>query len=329
MTDFASKLSPLAFWWLPPAALFLELAFVHPLRLPHPVRAIGWLADRLEGPARRLPFPVLAGAAALAVVLAVAGIAAGLLISLPGLLGLAAALYAGSAALALGCLAREGQKALESVKSGNLDEARRAVGMLVSRDTSGLEEQPLYRTLAETLAENFNDAFVAPFFWLLWAGPVGVWAYKAASTMDSMWGYKNERWLLLGRASARLDDVLAFVPARISALLLCLTARGFADFAFSRAAWKRMGEDARRMSSPNAGWPMAAAAWIYAARMGGPAVYHGTAVEKPRLGPEAGEWNAEKVERLIRHIRFAGLAGGWSLWALWAAAWPAFSRAAF
>ncbi len=324
MTGVFHAFDPLSFWWLPPAALVLDLAFGDPRLLPHPVQGVGFLANRLEDPARSLPFPVLAGGLVLVLVLCAAGGAAALLVSLPSFWGTAGALYAGWSALALGSLVREGRKALACIERGTLEEARSSVQMLVSRDVSTLERDGLYRTLAETLGENFNDAFVAPFFWLLCSGPAGVWVYKAASTMDSMWGYRNERWLLLGRVSARLDDVLAFIPARLSALLLCLTARlvplprhvpGPVGTARSfRQLWSVIRRDALRMQSPNAGWPMAASAWLHGARMGGPAVYHGKLVEKPRLGPESGAWDARTVESLLRHVRLAGICGGLVMW---------------
>ncbi|NHZ47329.1 CobD/CbiB family cobalamin biosynthesis protein, partial [Nitratidesulfovibrio liaohensis] len=290
-------------------------------------------------------------------VLAVMAVAGGVALAVWGLvrlpvlapwLGALVAVYFAWAGLALGSLLREGRRTLHAIEHGTLDEARTAVSMLVSRDTAQLDRPDLRRALAETLAENFNDGFVAPFFWLLLGGPAGLWGYKAVSTMDSMWGYRTEEWCDLGRACARLDDVLAWVPARLSALFLWLSA----PLAKVRGGWQgfgRMARDARSMESPNAGWPMSAAAWLHGAPMGGPTPYFGVVKHKPVLGPRPSgnvlgstvadacgtastsapasasasafacgptpAWNAERLEGLLRHLRVAGLVAAGCLWA--------------
>ncbi|MDL2307499.1 cobalamin biosynthesis protein [Desulfovibrio sp. OttesenSCG-928-C06] len=202
-----------------------------------------------------------------------------------------------------------GSARAESVESPELLEARRAVSMLVSRDVSRLDKTSLYRTLAETLSENFTDAFVAPFFWLLAGGPLALWLYKCVSTADSRWGYMHEPWTLRGRAGARLDDVLAYIPARLSALFLYWSmyprvASGGSGVSWP--GWKILRQDAQKMESPNAGWSMAAVAWLHGAFMGGPAVYAGKVKQKPVLGP-AGNWDGVKIDALLRHLRRAGL----------------------
>jgi adenosylcobinamide-phosphate synthase len=227
--------------------------------------------------------------------------------------GLLCAVYFAWTGLALGELLREGRRALDLTDRGGLAQARSAVQMLVTRDTSAMERTDLRRTLAETLSENFNDAFVAPFFWLLLTGPAGLWAYKAVSTLDSLWGYKTEQWLFFGRAAARADDCLAFLPARLCAFFLYLTA--FLPRKTSVwPGWRQVAREAGRMASPNAGWPMATAAWLHGAGMGGQAVYHGLIVQKPLLGPQGRVWEREDVLGLIRHLRLAGIAGAVLLW---------------
>lgn len=297
--------------WLPLAAFILDILLGDPRFLPHPVRLIGLgldaLRPRVLGAARQR----LAGALGLGAVLAAAGFGVWLLVHAPGLLGTVFALYFAYAGLAFGCLLREGAAAARAIESGSLDEARRAVGLLVSRDVSALERPALYKTLAESLSENFNDAFVAPFFWLCLGGPVLLWFYKAASTADSMWGYRHEPWTRAGWAAARLDDVLAFVPARLSMLFLWL---GAAD----KALWPGLAlvvRDARRMESPNAGWSMSAAAWLHGAGMGGSAVYAGAVKDKPLLGPAGTSWDYEKIGALLTHLRRSGLVCALALWA--------------
>jgi adenosylcobinamide-phosphate synthase len=329
--------------FIPPLALILDLLLADPRRLPHPVGGIARLAALLEAPARAAPDPKLAGVLALAAILLLTGSLAALLIRLPWLLGPACALYLAWAGLALGGLLREGRAALRDVQAAMqqpcteqpasqtapnpaLERARRSVGMLVSRDTSNMDPPNLCRSLAESISENFNDAFVAPWFWLCLGGPVGLWLYKAASTMDSLWGYKTEAWRQLGWASARLDDVLAYLPARLAFLLLLLTAAAQRLYAGRSAAPhakpKRLPvlpglptlrlavTQAKSVDSPNAGWPMSAAAWLFNGRCGGPTPYHGLLVDKPRLGPEQGAWTPENTAALLHHVRLSGILGG-------------------
>lgn len=324
--------------WIPPLALALDIALADPRGLPHPVSAIGKLADLLEPPARRLGAlcgrPVLVGGLALVAVCLVSGGLAALLTRLPFVLGTLASLYLAWAGLALGSLIRQGDRALKAVYGAEadpslLEAARGHVQMLVSRDTSSMNADDLYRSLAESLSENLNDAFTAPFFWLCLTGPAGLWIYKAVSTLDSMWGYTNERWQHLGKASARADDVLAFVPARLCVALMLITAwvqnlpglfsakgkeerkQGLTGF-LSLPGWPGWNEIARqagRMESPNAGWPMAAAAWLFDGRSGGPTPYEGAIKNKPLLGPDTGRWTAENCARLLAHARAAGIVG--------------------
>ena len=319
---------PAALWWLPLAAVALDLIIGDPPRLPHPVRAIAWLANKLEHILRSKLEALDAGAAGTALVLAASGGVAALALLLPKAAALGAWLYLSFAGLALGQLLREGKKALRLLEAADaeaasanvaddapaLRAARAAVQQLVSRDVSESGRSALAKTLAETLSENLNDAFVAPFFWLMLGGPVGLWLYKAASTLDSMWGYPHEPWTRFGRVAANLDDVLAFVPARLTALVLRLSA----PLCSTRGAWpgwSAVAAQARSMASPNAGWPMAACAWLHAAPMGGAAVYAGVVKQKPHLGPSTGAWDAPALSRLLCHVRAAGLLAAALLWA--------------
>lgn len=319
-------------FWLPPLAFLLDLFFADPPRLPHPVQGVGLLADRLEAPARKLPRPVLAGGLVLAFLLLAVFCIVQLLLSLPFFLNALAAVWLAWSGLALGGLLRESKAALAAIRAAEnsmarsgdpgaaaLARARSSVQMLVSRDTSAMDVDDLYRSLGETISENCNDAFVAPYFWLCLGGPVALWLYKTVSTMDSMWGYQNERWRDLGKASARLDDVLVYIPARLSVLLLLCAARlrrlwaartgdndspVLPDLSWSLRA---MAGQARRCASPNAGWPMAAAAWLFNGRCGGLTPYDGKMVEKPLLGPAQGKWQAANIAALISLVQLAGV----------------------
>lgn len=317
--SFADLFFPLtdltACWLVPALAVILDALIGDPPKWPHPVRLIGALCAFAEPLARRLPVPErLAGGVAVCFVLTATWVAARLLPAFPAVVACIFAVYLSFAGLALGQLLREGNAARVLLEQNDIEGARAAVGMLVSRDVSQSDRPELCRVLAETLAENLNDAFVAPFFWLTVGGPVGLWLYKAASTMDSLWGYPHEPWTRFGTAAARLDDGLAYVPARLTALFLFLTA----PLAFSRTGgstkpsywpgFARVREDARKMKSPNAGWPMAACAWIHNAAMGGPAVYAGKTVAKPVLGPPGAAWTTDRLKALCGGIMAAGYA---------------------
>lgn len=295
-----------SFVLLASAAFVLDLVLGDPHRWPHPVRIIGSALDRLEPLGQALP-PFGRRVFGLGVAVGLGG-AAACVAALAGavpFVGWLASLYLAFAGLALGQLLREARAVTRLIGSGELDAARRALSMLVSRDTSGLDQAGLRRTLAETLAENFCDAFVAPMFYLLLGGPALMWFYKTISTMDSMWGYKTDRFRELGWAGARGDDLLAWLPARLSAFLML--ACGFFMGLAARGALANLRKDAAKMASPNAGWPMAAAAWLCGAGMGGPAVYFGESVKKPQLGPMDASWGELQLKILLRLILVSGL----------------------
>lgn len=293
---------------LPVLAFVIDLLVGDPQRLPHPVRLIGLWLDWLERLVRRLGLP-LRPAGALCV-LVIAGLTWAAVDFLCGIkyFGMILLVYFAYAGLALGELVDSARDALELIEDeARLEEAREAVGMLVSRSTAAMDAPELRKTLAETVSENFCDGFVAPMFFLVLGGPPLMWAYKAVSTMDSMWGYKTERFRALGWAAARADDALAYLPARLSAGLLLGV--GACMGLNAREALARFRADAAQMDSPNAGWPMAACAWLVQGGMGGPATYFGEVKLKPVLGPEGYVWGLEKLQKLFRLVLLAGFAG--------------------
>lgn len=282
---------------VPILAVGLDLWLGDPHTFPHPVRFIGNGLDLYEKVVRKMGVNLrFAGWLALAFSSIGTWGLVGLLTSIP-IFGFFVAVYFGYAGLALGCLLKECRQVRLLIDGGKIAEARHSLSMLVSRETSELSENELRRTLAETVSENLNDGFVAPMFYLTLFGPGGMWAYKSVSTMDSMWGYKTEEYGELGYAGAKCDDVLAFIPARLTAWTMILVGKinGF-DQAGAR---QNLSTDARKMESPNAGWPMAAAAWLVGGQMGGPTVYFGEVKEKPVLGPEGKSWSSEMIDRLI------------------------------
>lgn len=197
------------------------------------------------------------------------------------------------------------------LEQGQLDEARASVSRIVGRDTSGLDESAVARAAVESLSESFCDGVVAPVFWLLVLGLPGLWIYKAVNTADSLIGHMEPRWRSFGWAAARVDDVANLVPARVSALLICLAGAGGI-----RTVW----EDAGKHLSPNAGWPEAAMAGALGLRLGGPIAYDGVTHDKPWFGTGSDDAGAAEIRRSLRLYRRACLllwllAGG-AAWAL-------------
>lgn len=290
------------------AAVVLDLLVGDPPFLPHPVKVIGLVAKAVEGASRtlRLPLGFMGLLGGLSIVAGV-GVGVYVLINIPQF-GYAIALYLSYAGLALGQLFREGKAAAALLAAGDLEAARSQIALLVSRDVSNMNADDLRKTLAETLSENLSDGFVGPFFYLVVFGPVGMWVYKAVNTLDSMWGYRDERYAKFGWFVAKFDDLLNYVPARITAYVILNAAKvkeyipraDFFDLLHKSLA------EAAEMDSPNAGCPMAAAANALGGEMGGTYVYFGETKEKPRLGKGLGPWDDARLTKLLSLLRFAG-----------------------
>ena len=239
-------------------------------------------------------------------------------------LSFAVLVFLTSTTLATRDLLRSGQAVIEEIKKGNLEGSRIKLSMIVGRDTGSLKERGLLKGAIETLSENASDGIVAPLFYFMIGGLPLAMAYKAVNTLDSMVGYKNKKYNNFGWASARLDDIVNYIPARITALLIVAgsyiinilrfivfrsldryrTVQNKAaqyiillldriallmegpDFESSRNAFRIMRRDGKRHSSPNSGFPEAAMAGALGVRLGGPSMYEGQKVYKPFIGDE-------------------------------------------
>ncbi len=211
--------------------------------------------------------------------------------------------------LAQTSLRRESMKVYRELKEGTLDSARKAVSMIVGRDTQVLDETGVTKAAVETVAENFSDGVIAPMLYAAIGGPVLGLTYKAINTMDSMIGYKNDRYLWFGTAAAKLDDIANFIPSRISALLLiaasAISGKNY-DAAHALRIWKR---DRKNHKSPNAAQTESAAAGALGLQLAGDAQYFGKLVRKPFIGDKVREIEAYDIVRVNRLMTVASFLG--------------------
>jgi adenosylcobinamide-phosphate synthase len=311
-------------------AYLLDLLLGDPPGWPHPVRLLGSIIQYWES----VLYKPRVGAGALfwlavmtttvVLVFGVLGVAA-LLPPWAGIAVLAYFLYSG---LATRSLHLESLKVETALVRGDLDGARASLSMIVGRETSHLSLEDIRRAVIETVAENLADGVVAPLFYTLLLGLPGLFLYKAANTMDSMVGYKNYWYAQFGKVAARVDDVLNFIPARLTALLMIPTAAALGlDW---RGAWRILWRDRQRAASPNAGCPEAAMAGALGVRLGGPSIYFGRLVEKPFIGDAIQPLDQERYGQAVRLLYgtsilmatltliglLAGRAGVWGLLSL-------------
>ena len=196
------------------------------------------------------------------------------------------------------CLMTESKKVVIALRNDGLDAGRRQVAMLVGRDTQNLTGEQVVKAAVETVAENTSDGVIAPLFWMALGGAVGGLFYKAVNTMDSMVGYKNEKYLHFGRCAAKLDDAVNYIPARLSAL-------GMIGAAFllkldGKNAWRIWRRDRRNHASPNSAQCESACAGALRVQLGGNASYFGQVYEKPTIGDPTRPIEEADVNRACR-----------------------------
>lgn len=269
------------------SALLLDQLFGDPRFPPHPVKIIGKAAGALEHFfLKHINNHYIAGAfTVFSVLLATALVTLALLDAAARLhpwIKDAASVLILYTTFAAKDLARHGRAVYESLEKPDLVEARNRVRMLVGRDTADLDETRITSACVESVAENLVDGVIAPLFFAVLAGPVGAMLYKAVNTMDSMFGYKNERYLKFGFVAARLDDLANLIPARISSFLVIISA---AILGLNpKGSFQILRRDRYNHTSPNAGHTEAAVAGALGIRLGGRSYYFGKPVDKPTLG---------------------------------------------
>ena len=278
-----------------------------PRELWHPVQGIGWVISRLEKILRRL-FPAgrrgerWAGAVLVVLTLLVSvGVPALLLFFLslvhPLLSFLISCIFCWQL-LAARSLRTESLKVEEALEKEGLEAGRRAVSMIVGRDTRDLTEEGVIKAAVETVAENTSDGVTAPLFYMILAGPLGGFAYKAVNTMDSMVGYNNEKYRYFGTCAARLDDAANFIPARLSALFM--TAAAFLAGYDGKNAWRILKRDRKKHKSPNAAHTEAVMAGALDVQLAGDAWYFGKLVRKPFIGDGIRPIERQDIRRACR-----------------------------
>ncbi len=315
---------------LPGAALsfVLDLLFGDPEQLLHPVVVMGKCISKLEKGLRavfpKTPKGELAAGFVLVLLLPVGTLAVTILALwavglIHPILRFALGVFWGWQALALKGLNTESKRVYQALTTGTIEEARAAVSRIVGRDTERLDEAGITRAAVETVAENFSDGVLAPLFYLLIGGAPLALCYKAINTMDSMVGYKNERYLYFGRCAAKLDDVANWLPARLSAVLLVLASSLLGEHA--KDAWRIWRRDRRNHASPNSAQTEAAMAGALGIQLAGPAWYFGEKYDKPTIGDATRPVEPNDILRADRLLYGGGVLGlvllGLVRWAVW------------
>lgn len=207
--------------------------------------------------------------------------------------------------LSVKSLADEAKKVMIFLEKNNLTEARQALSQIVGRDTVHLNEEQIVRACVETVAEGSMDGVVSPLFYSFVGGPTAAMAYKAVNTLDSMVGYKNEKYIRFGWASARLDDVANYIPARICAVLI--PAASFLCGYDFKGSFRIAFRDGRKHESPNSGIPEAALAGALRSQLGGPSIYQDEIIEKPFIGDARNPLTPKSIAMAIKILYVSSL----------------------
>ena len=281
----------------------LDCIIGDPYNMPHPIKLIGRLIGGLEKLVRRHMKNLRAGGTLLALTVISLSTLAPLVLLLfcyriNVILGVVIETVLCCYMLAARCLRNESIKVCKAAGSGDTEAARKAVSMIVGRDTAVLDRDGIIRAAVETVAENTSDGVTAPLFYMGIGGAVGGFFYKSVNTMDSMIGYKDEKYADLGRFAAKLDDVLNFIPSRLTSLLMVLTAPLFRlDGRNAYRIWKR---DRMKHASPNSAQTESACAGALHVRLAGDAWYFGKLHKKQYIGDDDRPIEAEDIRRSNR-----------------------------
>ena len=287
-------------------AFFLDQMIGDPHQLPHPIRYIGNLITKLQyklypkereqaKERRRGTYLVIL---VVTIVTAIVGVFYLGSYALHPIIGIVVESILTFYIFATKSLKDESMKVYDRLKTGTLEEARKAVSMIVGRDTTFLDEIGVAKAAIETVAENASDGVIAPMFYAAIGGPILGYFYKAVNTMDSMIGYKNDKYLHFGKVAAKLDDVMNYVPARLSAWLMIIVAYLSGKAYSGKRAYFVYKRDRRKHASPNAAQTEAVCAGALGIQLAGDAYYFGKLVKKEYLGDSIRAVEYEDIRRI-------------------------------
>ncbi|MEW6089130.1 MAG: adenosylcobinamide-phosphate synthase CbiB [bacterium] len=283
-------------------AYILDLIFGDPGWLPHPVKGIGFTAGKLEPVMRKL-IKNEKTAGVIFNILIAGGVYLSVyfidkyLYSINKNLGLVFSVFCVYTALSIKDLKDESMSVYDELENNNIKSARERLGKIVGRDTGNLDEKEIIRAAVETVSENIVDGIISPLFYAFIGGAPLALAYKAVNTLDSMVGYKNERYRDFGWFSARVDDAANYIPARLSLLFLPLA--GFLAGKNMFNSWKIIRRDGDKNPSPNSGIPEAAVAGALGVRLGGANFYNSVSITKPFIGDGINSLDKKHIKESI------------------------------
>lgn len=281
---------------------FLDWYIGDPAWLPHPVRWVGKFISWQENVIRKIALsPNGLRTAGVVLVIVTVGVSFGvsyLLLELTRQISYVLYIVVGAVLayyeLAVRSMAGEAMNIHHALQDGYIRQAREYLSRIVGRDTDNLEQQEIIRGTVETVAENTSDGIIAPLFYLFIGGPALGMAYKAINTLDSMVGYRNEKYRDLGWASARLDDLANWIPARLTAYIMPVAAGLMGKD--TKNGYRILRRDKKNHLSPNSGYPEAAMAGVLGIKLGGTNCYGGVAVEKPTIGDDVKKLEPQDIQ---------------------------------
>lgn len=306
------------------AAYLLDLVFGDPPSFPHPVKRIGWLINKLEGPFRsiikneRIAGIFFACIIIISIWFVTLAITQGAYF-FNNYLGAVISIIIIYTSLSVKDLGVESLAVFYALKEGELNKARISLSKIVGRDTANLDEREIIRATVETVAENIVDGIISPLFYAFLGGASLAMAYKTINTLDSMVGYKNKRYINFGWAAAKIDDIANFIPARLSVIFLVLASwvGGYKPI----KTWNITIRDGRKNPSPNSGLPEAAVAGTLGVRLGGLNYYNSTAVQKPHIGDDINPLDKSHIKEAVRIAYITSglfvITGAVLFWLIW------------
>lgn len=281
-------------------AYVLDLIFGDPQNVIHPVQVIGKIISTGEKILLRKKYKFLAGAVLNIFTVSITYISMYLISKSVKISAffMIIEIYLMYTIFSINSLAREGNRVYRILKEGDIEKARKDLSYLVSRDTETMDEKMIIRSTMETISENTVDGIVAPMFYMFLGGMPLAMAYKAINTLDSMVGYKNEKYMDFGKFSAKVDDAANFIPARITGILIVLASMilGY-DYKNSLKIFLR---DRKNHSSPNSAHSEASVAGALGVQFGGKVSYFGKETDKPTIGDKTKEFELEDIRKNIR-----------------------------